>query len=281
MLHSMVLHNCSLCEYSSSKESALFKHLSRKHKINRAIVKRFDPHQCKLCEFSTRSIRSFEMHKSREHNEKFICNDCGYKVNTRENLKLHYERVHCHQKIIDLKLFHCAACEISYKSKLSLKQHDKTVHLQIRFKCSRCNYEATQKSHLNSHNRTVHLKEKHACDICGKEYTQKSHVSTHKKMSHMKEKPFQCKLCDYKASLKCHLKVHIESIHEGVTYPCKLCSYAATQKQVLKSHLITKHSQGSLKCKYCSESFVTNPREGLNRHLLNVHNIKPESRDRI
>ena len=33
-----------------------------------------------------------------------------------------------------------------------------------------------------------------------------------------------------------HLKIHVESIHEGVRYPCDKCPYKATTISSLKRH---------------------------------------------
>ena len=46
----------------------------------------------------------------------------------------------------------------------------------------------------------------------------------------------------YKATRPTSLKLHIESVHDGVKYGCELCALQFTFKISLKSHIKTVHS---------------------------------------
>ena len=53
----------------------------------------------------------------------------------------------------------------------------------------------------------------------------------------------QCQHCEYKTAKFSHLKRHILSKHEGVTYPCEHCDYKATQTAHLKRHVLRVHTK--------------------------------------
>ena len=42
---------------------------------------------------------------------------------------------------------------------------------------------------------------------------------------------YPCEKCDYIATQKSILKLHIRSIHEGLKYPCEKCDYTAKKNQ--------------------------------------------------
>ena len=54
-------------------------------------------------------------------------------------------------------------------------------------------------------------------------------------------KPYKCHLCDYQASYKHHLKLHVQSKHEDIKYRCQQCDYFARQPSNLNQHIRTKH----------------------------------------
>jgi len=57
---------------------------------------------------------------------------------------------------------------------------------------------------------------------------------------------FKCNLCDYKASLKATLKLHILQVHIGKTYNCVKCEFTTKQKEFLKKHLNEAHKAQDL-----------------------------------
>ena len=50
-----------------------------------------------------------------------------------------------------------------------------------------------------------------------------------------------CHLCEIKTVSKGSLKMHIESIHDGIRYECGQCDYMATKQGNLKRHKQVKH----------------------------------------
>ena len=54
----------------------------------------------------------------------------------------------------------------------------------------------------------ISVSEVHKCSICGKNSPSSSALRNHMR-SHTGEKPFKCELCDYRGTLKHHLKAHM------------------------------------------------------------------------
>ena len=56
----------------------------------------------------------------------------------------------------------------------------------------------------------------------------------------------ECPECMKKFSQSGALKIHIDSIHNGIRYNCNFCEKSSTTKQNLKKHIATVHSNASL-----------------------------------
>ena len=97
-------------------------------------------------------------------------------------------------------------------------------------------------------------------------------------MVHKMGVEMKCNQCDYKTVNKQHLKVHKESIHQGITYPCSLCGYLGTIKQSLKEHERSKHGLWKLNCDLCDETF--SERLPLRDHMKTVHGTEMEIQKR-
>ena len=102
----------------------------------------------------------------------------------------------------------------------------------------------------------------------------------------------KCEICQYLAFSIANLKIHIESIHEGVTYSCDSCEkifttrgnlrthqeihgkeilpypkcpYKTYSKNYLKTHDKQIHGEATLKCKLCN--YKTTRHGHLYRHI--------------
>ena len=80
---------------------------------------------------------------------------------------------------------------------------------------------------------------------------------------------YLCDWCDYTATRKDHLKLHKDSIHEGVRYSCDTCDYKATTKDNLKKHKDSIHEDVKYSCDHCV--YTTSWKTLLLQHRKNKH----------
>ena len=83
-----------------------------------------------------------------------------------------------------------------------------------------------------------------------------------------------CNLCDYKASEKSNLKVHVASVHQGIKpFKCKICNYEDAQKKNLKIHIQTVHEEFKpFICNICN--YKTAIKSNLKRHLESESHLR-------
>lgn len=63
----------------------------------------------------------------------------------------------------------------------------------------------------------MHLR-KYKCPDCDKAYSQKCHLSRHQKMECNKEPKYKCPFCNYVATYRYYLKVHVGRKHHTQLY---------------------------------------------------------------
>ena len=83
------------------------------------------------------------------------------------------------------------------------------------------------------------------------------------------EKMLTCNYCDYTRENRSHVKIHQESVHEGIRYECDQCDQITTTKSDLNRHKRIKHEGFKHKCRHCL--FSTSQMAGLNRHMKIKH----------
>ena len=102
--------------------------------------------------------------------------------------------------------------------------------------------------------------------IFASQHTQSRHI----KSVHLKES-YQCRMCDYQATLKFNLSRHVKNVHqksENIT--CSECN-KSIQKEYLKRHMRMFHSgeQTLFNCKVCTYQSIH--QYAVNSHVRNVH----------
>ena len=87
--------------------------------------------------------------------------------------------------------------------------------------------------------------------------------------SKQEAKTYLCHLCDYRVRTKKSLKIHIQSVHEGVRYTCNDCDFYATTKRILRIHIQSIHEGMNYSCDKCN--FESTYERHLLRHIQAKH----------
>ena len=109
-------------------------------------------------------------------------------------------------------------------------------HVDNPYKCKKCTKHFADSYSLKCHE-ALHLEPLH-CKYCNKQFPKSSRsVLKNHEMVHTGEKPFQCRICSKRFSLKGYLKRH-ERIHRGERpFKCKFCDKAFIESRKLRRHL--------------------------------------------
>ena len=113
-----------------------------------------------------------------------------------------------------------------------------------------------------------------SCEYCGKGFSVKCNLKSHILTVHDGIAKFKCDKCDYNATQKISLVRHQKSMHGGSLYPCSYCKDAGVIKNFkwevdLKRHIESRHSNTKFMCDVCHNEF--NTKRYLNNHKRLVH----------
>ena len=198
--------------------------------------------------------------------------------------------------------FTCTHCDMTFKTKPSLKNHFLSVHFQKNEielpqdlvkkppklkSCPRCEETFLDLKSFKDHFRTVHPDARdYQCADCGKAFRFKANLAHHNKHVHRKVKRIrkktykppikQCPNCDKSYQQNSTLKHHIAVVHEGkIPYVCPQCGKGFKNAQGLNGHIIGIH-EGAKKflCSLCPSSYLKEA--ALTLHVRDVHEgLKP------
>ncbi|XP_052810655.1 uncharacterized protein LOC128238602 [Mya arenaria] len=202
------LYTCVDCNHKTDKKSNWFKH-RRKHLGIR-------PHGCPKC---------------------------SYKASTSSNLKRHMQ-IHD-----DVRNFACVLCGLHFRQKIHLERHIKYKHSEKRVNCPLCEFTCSSENpELKVHIRKTHMPmdgsmDAFTCDICGlmtiSKRDLKQHLKFHKKGPELK---LFCEYCSFVTDCTSRLKRHLLIHTKERPFQCGLCQYRATQKEHVLRHMRTQHN---------------------------------------
>lgn len=139
---------------------------------------------CDICQKAFKDLKQVRDHKIACHTIDFsgfnfrkLCDICGQAKRKFEN---HYA-IH-----FDVRAFKCQLCSCDYKTKASLEDHIRTVHMgEKRHKCAYCDKRFSYAADKARHEIGVHTKKfKHICQFCGKCFLKKNFLTAHQKSQH-------------------------------------------------------------------------------------------------
>ncbi|GBP66304.1 Zinc finger and SCAN domain-containing protein 2 [Eumeta japonica] len=125
---------------------------------------------------------------------------------------------------------------------------------------SQCNYFVDSQTEFNV--RTDVSKVKVETHIGGKE-CKYEHCALN-----TTKKPYKCGLCEYSASQKGNLKVHMSIHTDEKRYKCEQCEYRESSLSALSKHTCSHIREKQYKCKQCSysTSYVSNLKTHMRKH---------------
>jgi len=245
---------CKLCGKVMFRSNAV-RHLSVKHNILRPQF------PCTFCGKSFRDSYQRNVHEAQRHTKayRFHCDECGKGFVEKHSLTTHKKTVHT-----EGCAYQCNECGKFFKLKTSLnlhiKKHDPNSKINLKklnkapkpvpeyseaeilskpHLCTVCKKRFAKEEWLKVHMRTHTGETPYHCNECPKKFISSEYLRVHMRI-HTGE-TFACPNCDYKATTKNSLQLHIKAIHEGVTYQCPNCDYKATQKGSLQRHIKQIH----------------------------------------
>ena len=201
---------CTLCDYKSTTEANLKRHLRLKHGHKKVM-------KCSECDFETSNRTSLRNHGDQHNGVKYPCDQCDYVGAVKDYLLRHKQYKHKSGPIT------CPWTDCDHKvRKEKLQIHIRFQHEGISHDCEECDYKAATLYRLNAH-----VREKHE-----------------------EREQLKCDQCDHKTKNYGNLKKHKLYIHNSNRFECKHCPFKTITKGILDGHVNSNHNYSSILSKF-------------------------------
>ena len=140
-----------------------------------------------------------------------------------------------------------------------------------KMKCEKCHFSHIFPSKLKVHYNIVHLgierqDDRNTCKVDSCENFGRKNCKELERHS-----LFSCKQCEYSTGRNSQIKIHIESVHEGIVYPCEQCPYVTKLKDSFRSHIKSMHTKVFPVCSEENCIYETKSNDLLRKHLESDH----------
>ncbi|GAA39249.2 zinc finger and BTB domain-containing protein 49 [Clonorchis sinensis] len=154
----------------------VFRHPSvlRKHQISHTNYRGFE---CNICEKTYKESFNLVRHMRKTHVDEFL-----------PPRRSSSAQIHASDEAGNP----CPECGKQFKNWKTMRQHQKTIHLEAVHVCVKCGISFSRELHLKKHIRTMHeLVDKCACPYCGKSFTRVGNLPKHIRNVHKREQADQ------------------------------------------------------------------------------------------
>ncbi|XP_034671681.1 transcription factor grauzone [Drosophila subobscura] len=199
---------CDKCSKRFSKQFLLTIH-ARVHQQERT-------EKCKHCDRSFRTAVDLRLHMRRTHDPTFvpfICDSCGSKFKTKQNLLVHKRTVH--REGSQLPEVQCQECQTWLSDENSLRKHmymHRDAASTREWKCGQCGLVKDSRAKLAAHIRYHHPKEYHKCTHCGKEFKSSRGLEEHT-ATHTGQDLYECAFCERTFKNSGNMHKHRRQMH--------------------------------------------------------------------
>ena len=252
---------CDVCDKTYSSKGNFRNHM---------LIHKNGPLKCNDCDKTFKSVSGLSLHKQM-HNPTEACPHCEHKAPNPSTLKRHIDRVHFRGDS-SKKTHICDQCGSRFSAACTLNSHVTThVRDNKQYTCSHCDYVTHTEILLAMHIKNMHVdRDPFICNICGATTKFKASMDEHQRR-HYDERPFKCTECSHTSISATNLAQH-KMIHKERAFQCGVCQKKFVYKFQLNRHSAIHTGEKKFACSHCA--YTCNVSSNLNKHMVQVHNIK-------
>lgn len=228
---------------------------------------------CDICQKSFPALYKLKIHQL-IHSESFpfMCMNCGKGFNNKYKMHSHEKKRLCEfeqqnsvnvqkpPKIVNLNIYNCKECPMTFSLVKDLKRHVQLTHrVKTQLTCVHCSTVCRSQKTLIAHLKVVHNDHesglKCTCGVCGKKFPKLSNLEDHI-LRHSDIKQYGCMYCPKRCATKQDLDRHLRSHSGEATFICQFCQRTFVHRKTYTNHLRKHLGQKPYLCKPCNKSFA-------------------------